>query len=70
MIKSEGMDAVRALREAFPTHKIVADMKTIDTGAIEVEIAAKSGANVVAILAVSDDSTIKEAIRAARKYDV
>ncbi|MHC1635659.1 MAG: 3-hexulose-6-phosphate synthase [Candidatus Methanospirareceae archaeon] len=70
LIKSEGMDAVRALREAFPSHKIVADMKTIDTGAIEVEMAAKSGANVVAILAVSDDSTIKEAIRAARKYGV
>ncbi|HEX59612.1 MAG TPA: bifunctional hexulose-6-phosphate synthase/ribonuclease regulator [Methanomicrobia archaeon] len=70
LIKSEGMNAVRALREAFPNRKIVADMKTIDTGAIEVEMAAKSGASIVAILGVSDDSTIKDAVRSARKYGV
>ncbi|MHC1579658.1 MAG: 3-hexulose-6-phosphate synthase [Candidatus Alkanophagales archaeon] len=70
LIKSEGMNAVRALREAFPDRKIVADMKTIDTGAIEVEMAAKSGADIVAILGVSDDSTIKDAVRSARKYGV
>ncbi|RLG38047.1 MAG: bifunctional hexulose-6-phosphate synthase/ribonuclease regulator [Candidatus Alkanophagales archaeon] len=70
LIKSEGMDAVRALREAFPDRKVVADMKTIDTGAIEVEMAAKSGASIVAILGVSDDSTIQDAVRSARKYGV
>jgi 3-hexulose-6-phosphate synthase/6-phospho-3-hexuloisomerase len=43
-------------------------MKTIDTGAVEVEMAAKSGADIVIILAASDNPTIEEAIRAARKY--
>lgn len=70
LIKSEGMDAVRALKEKFPKIKIVADMKTMDTGAIEVEMAAKAGANIVAILGVSDNSTIKDALKAARKYGV
>ena len=70
LIKSEGMDAIRRLREEFPDKKILADMKTIDTGALEVEMAGKSGANVVMILALSDDSTLQEAIRAARKYGV
>ena len=51
LIKSEGMDAVRELKKALPAKKIVADMKTVDTGAMEVEMAAKAGANVVAILA-------------------
>ncbi len=68
LIKSEGMDAVRTIKKNFRDHKILADMKTIDTGAIEVEMAAKSGADVVIILALSDNSTVAEAIRAARKY--
>ncbi len=68
LIKSEGMNAVRELKKRFRDHKVVADMKTIDTGAIEVEMAAKSGADIVIILAASDNPTIEEAIRAARKY--
>ncbi len=68
LIKSEGMDAVRELKKRYKGHKILADMKTIDTGAVEVEMAAKSGADIVIILALSDDDTIAEAIRAARKY--
>ena len=68
LIKSEGMNAIRELKKRYRGHKILADMKTIDTGAVEVEMAAKSGADVVIILALSDDDTIAEAIRAARKY--
>ncbi len=68
LIKSEGMNAIREIKKKFKDRKVVADMKTIDTGAVEVEMAAKSGADVVIILALSDDSTIKEAIRAANKY--
>lgn len=68
LIKSEGMDAVRTIKKEFKDKTVVADMKTIDTGALEVEMCAKSGADVVIILALSNDSTIAEAIRAARKY--
>ncbi|NOR77756.1 MAG: bifunctional hexulose-6-phosphate synthase/ribonuclease regulator [Methanophagales archaeon] len=70
LIKSEGMNAIRTLRDAFPDVTIVADMKTMDTGAIEVEMAAKSGASVVSILAVADNAVIEEAIKSARKYGV
>ncbi len=70
LIKSEGMDAVRKLKKAFPDHIILADMKTMDTGAIEVEMAAKAGADIVIILGSADDSTVDEAVRAARKYGV
>ncbi len=68
LIKSEGMNAVRELRRVFPKHVIVADMKTVDVGRFEVEMAAKSGADVVCILGVSDDDTIKEAVKAGRQY--
>jgi 3-hexulose-6-phosphate synthase/6-phospho-3-hexuloisomerase len=70
LIKSEGMNAVRELKKALPGIRIMADMKTVDTGAMEVEMAAKAGADIVAMLATADNSTIEDAIRAARKYGV
>jgi len=70
LIKSEGIRAVSALKSAFPDRKIVADMKTADTGAIEVEMAAKSGADIICVLGASDDSVIAESVRSARKYGV
>ncbi|MFP4002078.1 MAG: 3-hexulose-6-phosphate synthase [Thermoplasmata archaeon] len=69
LIKSEGMDAVRKLREEFPDKTIVADMKTMDVGGVEVEMAAKAGADIIGVLGAADDETLKEGIRAARNYD-
>ncbi|RLI34746.1 bifunctional hexulose-6-phosphate synthase/ribonuclease regulator [Candidatus Bathyarchaeota archaeon] len=68
LIKSEGLNAVRELRKRFPGVKLAADMKTVDTGALEVEMAAKAGANIVIILGSSDDSTVREAVEAGRRY--
>ncbi len=70
LIKSEGMDAVRQLKAAFPDNTILADMKTVDTGAMEIEMAAKAGADIVILLGSADNSTIQDAVRAARKYGV
>jgi len=70
LIKSEGMNSVREMKKALPGTKIVADMKTVDTGAMEVEMAAKAGADIVAMLAASDNSTIEDALRAARQFGV
>ena len=68
LIKSEGLDAVRRLREAFPTHTIIADLKTVDAGRIETEAAAKAGANVVTVLGVASESTLRECVEAGRHY--
>lgn len=68
LIKSEGTEAIRALRREFPGVKIVADTKTMDVGSLEVEIVAKAGADIVTVLGLADDSTIEEAVSAARKY--
>ncbi|MCO5383162.1 MAG: bifunctional hexulose-6-phosphate synthase/ribonuclease regulator [Methanosarcina barkeri] len=70
LIKSEGMDAIRTMRKAFPDRTILADMKTVDTGAMEVEMAAKAGADVVIVLGSADDSTLLDALRSAHKYGV
>jgi 3-hexulose-6-phosphate synthase/6-phospho-3-hexuloisomerase len=68
LIKSEGLDSVRKLRAKFPDKVIVADMKTMDAGRVEVEIAAKAGADVVGVLAAASDSTIRECLEAAENY--
>jgi 3-hexulose-6-phosphate synthase/6-phospho-3-hexuloisomerase len=70
LIKSEGMQAVRSMRDRFPDTTIVADMKIADTGTMEVEMAAKAGANIVCVLADADNSVIAEAVRASRLYGI
>jgi 3-hexulose-6-phosphate synthase/6-phospho-3-hexuloisomerase len=68
LIKSEGLNAVRSLRQHFPNHVIVADMKTMDAGRAEVEAAAKAGANVIDVLGAASDATVKECVEAADNY--
>lgn len=68
LIKSEGLNALRKLREKFPGKTIVADMKIMDAGRVEVEIAAKAGADIVCVLGAASDATIKECVEAAHNY--
>ncbi|HYA58061.1 MAG TPA: 3-hexulose-6-phosphate synthase [Thermoplasmata archaeon] len=68
LVKSEGLDAVRELKKAFPTHRVVADLKVMDTGAFEVEIAAKAGADIVTVMGAADDDTIADAVRGGELY--
>jgi len=68
LIKSEGLDAVRELRRLFPHKIIVADMKIMDAGRVEVEAAAKAGANVIDVLGAASDATIRECIEAGKNY--
>ena len=39
LIKSEGMNSVRTLKKEFPNHIIIADMKIMDVGSVEVPAA-------------------------------
>jgi 3-hexulose-6-phosphate synthase/6-phospho-3-hexuloisomerase len=67
LIKAEGLEAVRRLRAAFPDATIVADMKVMDAGRVEVEFARKAGADIVSVLAASTDATLAECVEAARR---
>ncbi len=68
LIKAEGMDIIRELRKFGK--KLVADMKTMDVGSIEAEMVAKAGADVICILALASDETIKEVVKSARRYGI
>lgn len=66
LIKSQGMNVVSAIREAHPDTEILADTKTADTGGLEADLVFDAGADWVAVLGTSDDSTIRAAVTAAR----
>jgi 3-hexulose-6-phosphate synthase/6-phospho-3-hexuloisomerase len=68
LIKSEGLDAIRELRKRFPKATIVADMKIMDVGRTETEMAAKAGANIICVLAAASDATIAECVEAGKNY--
>ncbi len=68
LIKSEGLNAVRELRRRFPDRKIIADMKIMDTGRVEAEMAFKSGADIVVVMGNASDRTIAEAVEASANY--
>jgi len=70
LLKAEGLDAVRRLREAFPSATVVCDTKTMDAGRVEMESAAKAGADVATVLGVASDATVRECIEAGRNYGV
>ncbi|MFK0403375.1 3-hexulose-6-phosphate synthase [Microbacterium sp. NPDC090225] len=68
LIKSEGLSAITALKEAHPDKVIFADLKTMDAGELEADIAFGAGADLVTVLGAADDSTIAGAVKAAKKH--
>lgn len=70
LIISEGMHAIKALKDTYPDKLVCVDLKTTDTGYIEVKLAAKSGASIITVLADAYEVTIIEALRAAHDFNV
>jgi 3-hexulose-6-phosphate synthase/6-phospho-3-hexuloisomerase len=70
LIKAEGIRCVKMLKERFPDKLICADLKTADAGYLEVEMAAKVGADIISILADAYENTIEQALRASYDFDV
>ena len=68
LIKSEGLRAVRAIKDAHPDKLVFADLKTMDTGELEADIAFAAGADYVTVLGTAGDSTIVGAVKAANKH--
>jgi 3-hexulose-6-phosphate synthase/6-phospho-3-hexuloisomerase len=66
LIKAEGLEAVRRLRAAHPQVTLVADMKVMDAGRVEVESAKKAGADLVMVMGAATDATIRECVEAGR----
>jgi len=68
LIKSAGLSAVTAIKEAHPDKTVFADLKTMDAGELEADIAFSAGADLVTVLGVAGDSTIVGAVAAAKRH--
>jgi 3-hexulose-6-phosphate synthase len=68
LIKSAGLAAVTAIKEAHPDKIVFADLKTMDAGELEADIAFTAGADLVTVLGTAGDSTIAGAVKAAVKH--
>ena len=69
LVKNAGLSAVTAVKTAHPDKIVFADMKTMDAGELEAEIAFGAGADLVSVLGSADDSTIAGAVKAAKAHD-
>ena len=70
LVLAEGLHSVRALRDEFPTHPIVADLKIMDGGYLEAELAARAGATHVVVMARAHPSTLRVVVEAAKDFDL
>ena len=70
LILAEGLRSVQGLRERFPNHPIVADLKTMDGGYLEAEMMAKAGANLVVVMGRAHEATIRRVVDAGRDFGV
>jgi 3-hexulose-6-phosphate synthase/6-phospho-3-hexuloisomerase len=70
LLKSEGLDTIRKLRAEFPKVTLVADTKVMDAGRMEMEAAAKAGADIATVMGAASATTIRECVETARNYGI
>jgi 3-hexulose-6-phosphate synthase len=67
-IKHNGVKLVRALREKFPSHLLLVDLKTMDAGEYEATPFYAAGADICTVLGVSGLATIAGVLKAAKAH--
>ncbi len=68
LIIAEGLRGVRELRTRYPNVPIVADLKIMDGGWLEAEMAAKAGASMVVVMGQAHEETIELVVKAGRDF--
>lgn len=64
----DGISAVTEIKKTLPSMEVLADLKIMDAGEFEADLGFKGGADIVTVLAVADDATIRGVISSARKW--
>jgi len=70
LVKKFGASVVKEIRNVRPSSFVVLDLKTLDTGNLEVRLAADATADAVVISGLAPRKTLELAIREARKTGV
>lgn len=69
LIKKEGLSAVTDIKAAYPDKLVFADLKTMDAGELEADIAFDAGADIVTVLGVAGNSTIAGAVKSGKAHN-
>ena len=70
LIKQYGVDIVAKIKEIKPDTFVIADLKTLDTGNLEVRMVSDAGADAVVISGLAPLRTMEKAIEEARKTGI
>ena len=70
LIKRYGVDIVAKIKEIKPDTFVIADLKTLDTGNLEVRMVSDAGADAVVISGLAPLQTMEKAIEEARKTGI
>jgi 3-hexulose-6-phosphate synthase len=70
LVKAEGIRGMKQLREVAKDKILLADTKTADAGDVEVEIAKLGNADIMTVLGIMSDSTIKSAVDKAKELGI
>ncbi len=70
LIKAAGLGVARLLKALPGGRPVLADTKTVDTGALEVRLAGENGADAMTVLALAPQETIREAVRESRSLGI
>lgn len=68
LLMREGVHVVRAIKDRYPDLCVLADSKIMDGGAVESKDICEAGADIVTVLAVSDNATIAEVVETCHGY--
>jgi len=68
IVINEGLGAVEKLSQSVKDVQVLADLKIMDAAGYEVSQAVKFGADIVTILGVAEDASIKGAVEEAHKH--
>ncbi|AWR97322.1 D-arabino 3-hexulose 6-phosphate aldehyde lyase [Acidianus sulfidivorans JP7] len=70
LVKSAGIEGMRKLRQFSKDKILLADTKTADAGDVEVQIAKLGNADIMTVLGIMSNSTIKSAVEKAKELDI
>ncbi|MHA1204113.1 MAG: orotidine 5'-phosphate decarboxylase [Candidatus Heimdallarchaeum aukensis] len=70
LIKKFGSGVINTIRQYFPDSYVIADMKTLDVGEIEVKICSDDGANAMAVSGLAPLETIVSSIKAGKERNI
>ncbi|MDE1161292.1 MAG: orotidine 5'-phosphate decarboxylase [Acidobacteriaceae bacterium] len=68
LIKQQGLSVVTNVKAAYPDKLVFADMKTMDAGELEANLAFEAGADIMTVLASAADSTIAGAVKSGKAH--